>query len=145
MKINLRIHGGKKEKKKVGEWENAFIGPFILPDKRNMNVIQTIWKSSPTYWEFFFFFFFSWLTAILLRGTFILYLSYNKFIVTFPSLPHPCLKRWMSSKTSCIQLPNNIFFLSCLQDIAWTGNIEQDQFSSSFLKRTMRWWRILPK
>lgn len=32
----------KKKKKKVGEWENTFIGPFILPDKRNMNVIQRI-------------------------------------------------------------------------------------------------------
>jgi len=45
-------------------------------------------------------------------------LFYNKFIVTLPLLPHPCLRRQMISKTSCIRLPNGVFLLSCLQDTA---------------------------
>lgn len=85
------------------------------------------------------------ISCYLSYGMFILYLSYNKFTITFPLVPYPCLKRWMSSKTSFIRLPNYICLWSCLQDTAWTGDIEQDQFSLWFLKRTMRWWRILPK
>lgn len=103
---------------------------FLTQEKYEFDpLIQRMWKSNHTLWDFGFFFF-PQSVAILLMGVFILQ-HYNKFNVTFLSLPY--LSQEMGRFQNPMWLPN-LFLLSRLHGTTWANNTEQDEFYSWFLK-----------
>lgn len=118
--------------KQDAEWENIIIAPFVLPDTRKIWIrsLDSENVEIKPYIVGFWVFFSPQSVAILLMGVFILQ-HYNKFNVTFLSLPY--LSQEMGRFQNPMWLPN-LFLLSRLHGTTWANNTEQDEFYSWFLK-----------